>query len=675
MKCLPTPYQLLTNSLPTPTVVGLGRVFVLCSYLLLHSFTASAQPQLERWNMDDYFPAGYFYDTAEFSGKAKNAGVGEMVYHMRLAGMPVLRDSVPPQGTTLLRLTLRPRYFHPLFVLVTEHDGAATLQWWQGNSVAGYVEYSQHFEWSDTGFYDATESQHHGNDWTPGVRASGSRRLSAAERDSLWAAVMRAELTTCDHTSNCSSFDSKYLLEYRDGEHYNACLTECSDRHATKLALLLTAMADSTYLDMDIRHRAGVSFPGGDEACKAFLARELHYPPQGLDKLQECDVEVEFIVERDGSLNDIRVPYSHAAPQCFVDSAIAIVARMPRWLPAEEKGKVVRSNHMLKIVFTLPDSIRPHYGNPVLATWQDGINWRHIERAYFEVLSTHGSAEACYRLGKEYYQDYLVYDSKVVPNIADSALRWFYRACEADSLTLMDFFDMYLPIFQLEQMLGLEHNPVCTAPPDSLLGLHIPATYFIEWPKDGRFDPKKNYGHDGWGSFFWSRAFSEDLSAMGEPVLYDSVVADDVLRCSFFPSFHSTLSFRVEGRTLYWNQLGSTINEKTWEQTFYPKHGQVKLSARQLRRIKKLFSAVDISQPMQQLDVEILDGAQWLIEYVTGSSSPKLGEGTRRGAVGEECVRNYKAHMALLPGKNIKALYDYLIELSGVDAEYVESYY
>ncbi|MBQ6741973.1 MAG: energy transducer TonB [Bacteroidales bacterium] len=620
---------------------------VLLLVLLLSAGAVSAQQHLERWNMDDYFPVGYFYDTTEFSGKMDNARVGEMVYHMRLAGMPVLRDSVPPQGTTLLRLTLRPRHFHPFFVLVTEHDGAATLQWWQGNSVAGHVEYFAAYKWSDTGFYDATESEYHGNDWTPGVRASGSRRLSAAERDTLWAVVRRAELPTCGHTTKCSSFDSKYLLEYRDGERYNACLTECSDRPATRLALLLTAMADSTYLDMDIRSRAGVSFPGGDEACKAFLARELHYPPQGLEKLQECDVKVEFIVERDGSLNDITAPYSHAAPQYFVDSAFAIVSRMPRWLPAEEKGKVVRSSHMLEIVFTLPDSLRPHYGNPILVSRQDSINWRHIERGYFEVLTTHGSAEACYRLGKEYYEDYLVYDSKVVPNIADSALRWFYRACEADSLALMDFFDMYLPIFQLEQLLGLEHNPVCTAPPDSLLGLHIPATYFIEWPKDGRYDPKKNYGRAGWGSFFWSRAFSDYLRAMGEPVLYDSVVTDDVLRCSFYPSFHPTLSFRVEGRTLYWCRLDLTINEKTWEETYYPKHGQVKLSSRQRRHIKKLFSAVDISQPMQQLNVEILDGAQWLIEYRTPT--------------------DYKAHMALLPGKNIKALYDYLIELSGVD--------
>lgn len=83
-------------------------------------------------------------------------------------------------------------------------------------------------------------------------------------------------------------------------------------------------------------------FPGGMEACKQFIKENLRYPDTESDV--QGRVIVSFMVERDGSLSDIKV-VKGLAPE-FDEEALRVVKMMPKWVPARTGGKttVVRYN-------------------------------------------------------------------------------------------------------------------------------------------------------------------------------------------------------------------------------------------------------------------------------------------------------------------------------------------
>ncbi len=92
-------------------------------------------------------------------------------------------------------------------------------------------------------------------------------------------------------------------------------------------------------------------YPGGTPAMFEFLMRNLKYPKDAEKQKVEGRVMVMFVVETDGSLSDVKV-----AKQVFPSldaEAIRVVQAMPKWTPGKDKGKVVRVQFNLPIVFRL----------------------------------------------------------------------------------------------------------------------------------------------------------------------------------------------------------------------------------------------------------------------------------------------------------------------------------
>ena len=166
---------------------------------------------------------------------------------------------------------------------------------------------------------------------------------------------------------------------------------------------------------------------------------------------------------------------------------------MPQWQPATDNGRPVRSEARLSVRFTLPDSLQPVYGSPILETTRDINKWDIIYANYRRLLGNPQNQEYCYRLALQYYWEFLLpmrskkstdaFDSvrhelgeswesiadhtPVVVGAADSALRYFYRALTAtQSVEEERIIDMYLPIRQLEEYLGLPYNPLNELPFD-----------------------------------------------------------------------------------------------------------------------------------------------------------------------------------------------------------------
>lgn len=119
---------------------------------------------------------------------------------------------------------------------------------------------------------------------------------------------------------------------------------------------LMTANAQKTVVSQSKQNVYDVveqmpEFPGGMPAMIEFLQTNLNYPKDAKKQKVGGRVLVMFVVETDGSMSNVRV-----AKKIFPSldaEALRVVKAMPKWNPGKEKGKPVRVNYTLPIVFSL----------------------------------------------------------------------------------------------------------------------------------------------------------------------------------------------------------------------------------------------------------------------------------------------------------------------------------
>jgi TonB family protein len=97
-------------------------------------------------------------------------------------------------------------------------------------------------------------------------------------------------------------------------------------------------------------------FAGNAAAMYSFIASEMRYPEEVRIKKIEGIVFVGFIVEKDGTLSNIRIVSS---PNVLLnDEALRIVKNMPPWIPAphpwNKDRDALRAEHVIAIDFNLP---------------------------------------------------------------------------------------------------------------------------------------------------------------------------------------------------------------------------------------------------------------------------------------------------------------------------------
>ena len=92
-------------------------------------------------------------------------------------------------------------------------------------------------------------------------------------------------------------------------------------------------------------------FPGGQEAMHLFIRNEFKYPESARKNKIEGQVILSFIVERNGSLSNIKILKGVSVD--INNEAKRLVAIMPPWIPATHEGSKVRSRCNLPITFNL----------------------------------------------------------------------------------------------------------------------------------------------------------------------------------------------------------------------------------------------------------------------------------------------------------------------------------
>ena len=92
-------------------------------------------------------------------------------------------------------------------------------------------------------------------------------------------------------------------------------------------------------------------FPGGTEKLFKYLGQNIEYPPMAKDAGIKGKVYVTFVVDKDGSITDVKV-LRGIGGGCD-EEAIRVVKGMPKWNPGKQRGKSVRVQYNLPINFIL----------------------------------------------------------------------------------------------------------------------------------------------------------------------------------------------------------------------------------------------------------------------------------------------------------------------------------
>ena len=93
------------------------------------------------------------------------------------------------------------------------------------------------------------------------------------------------------------------------------------------------------------------SFPGGDAELMKFLHDHMKYPAVAEENGIQGRVICTFVVERDGSISDVKVIKS--VDPSLDKEAIRVLKSMPKWIPGKQNGSAVRVKYTVPVTFRL----------------------------------------------------------------------------------------------------------------------------------------------------------------------------------------------------------------------------------------------------------------------------------------------------------------------------------
>ncbi len=96
------------------------------------------------------------------------------------------------------------------------------------------------------------------------------------------------------------------------------------------------------------------AFPGGEDKLMEFLAKNMEYPKEAREAGIQGRVFVGFVVEKDGSIGDVRV-LRGIGGGCD-EEAVRVVKILPKWKPGMHNGEAVRVSYQIPFSFKLEDS-------------------------------------------------------------------------------------------------------------------------------------------------------------------------------------------------------------------------------------------------------------------------------------------------------------------------------
>lgn len=84
---------------------------------------------------------------------------------------------------------------------------------------------------------------------------------------------------------------------------------------------------------------------------QSWVYKYLKYPPRAIERNLQGQVLMSFIVERDGSITNVKV--EGGVDELLDDEAVRVISVSPRWIPGQVKGEKVRARIVIPVEFRL----------------------------------------------------------------------------------------------------------------------------------------------------------------------------------------------------------------------------------------------------------------------------------------------------------------------------------
>ena len=121
---------------------------------------------------------------------------------------------------------------------------------------------------------------------------------------------------------------------------------------ATTVVLLMAGSVNVSAQDEPmLQPEIAPEFPGGVPALLSFIQQNIKYPEGAKEQEIQGRVIVQFTIEKDGSVSDVKVVKS--VDPLVDDQVVRAISAMPAWKPGMHEGKPVRASYSLPFRFRL----------------------------------------------------------------------------------------------------------------------------------------------------------------------------------------------------------------------------------------------------------------------------------------------------------------------------------
>ncbi|MFT3827032.1 MAG: energy transducer TonB [Chitinophagaceae bacterium] len=90
-------------------------------------------------------------------------------------------------------------------------------------------------------------------------------------------------------------------------------------------------------------------YPGGVEALRRFLAKNLRMPDGAVEDGQRVKIPTRFVVNKNGELTDVVLPGE--VNEDLRKEILRVMHKMPRWIPGSQNGRTVAVYFSIPIIF------------------------------------------------------------------------------------------------------------------------------------------------------------------------------------------------------------------------------------------------------------------------------------------------------------------------------------
>ena len=98
-------------------------------------------------------------------------------------------------------------------------------------------------------------------------------------------------------------------------------------------------------------------FPDGEKALLKYIAENVNYPVEAVEKGLQGRVSCVFTIKEDGSVGNVRV--ARGVDPLLDDEAVRVISSLPKFIPGEQRGKKVAVEYSLPVWFRLNNDAPP----------------------------------------------------------------------------------------------------------------------------------------------------------------------------------------------------------------------------------------------------------------------------------------------------------------------------